>query len=65
MALASENTAVLDKPLRPVTKDKVSEKEWFKKVSLSGELLFAASKAVLWKVAYSILWLIAAFLRGW
>lgn len=65
MSSPSENTAVLNKPLRPVTKDKVSDQEWFKKVSLSGELLFAASKAVLWKIAYSFLWLIAAFLRGW
>lgn len=61
----NENTVVLDKPLKPLSKDKITDKEWFKKTSLIGELLFGASKAVLWKIAYSFLWLIAAFLRGW
>lgn len=66
MASSSENTAVLkNKPLKPLSKNSITDEEWFKKISLTGELLFSASKAVMWKIAYSVLWLIAAFLRGW
>ncbi len=43
----------------------VKKRDWFRTISLIGELLFQAAKSVVWKVIYSILWLIAAFLRGW
>lgn len=45
--------------------EEVKKRDWFKTVSLIGELLFKAAKSVVWTVVYSILWLIAAFLRGW
>ena len=66
MVSQNENTAVLEhKPLKPLSKDGITDQEWFKKISLIGELLFNAAKAVMWKIAYSILWLVAAFWRGW
>lgn len=53
-------------PAKPETeKTDITKQEWFIKTSLIGELLFSAAKAIIWKLVYSILWLIAAFLRGW
>lgn len=51
-----------DETAKPAERPK---SEAFTAIAKSGELLFKAAKSVIWAFVYSILWLIAAFLRGW
>lgn len=48
-----------------LTAEEASKRDWFGIVAQAGEILFQAAKSIVWKFVYSILWLIAAFLRGW